>query len=88
LAFTFEKLLVYQKAIDFADAVCAEAERFPHGYSFLRDQLNRAALSIAANIAEGTAVSQKPTAATSSASRVGPPRNAYLCSIWPVGEAC
>jgi four helix bundle protein len=53
LPFTFEKLLVYQKAIDFADAVCAETERFPHGYSFLRDQLNRAALSIAANIAEG-----------------------------------
>ena len=52
MAFTFEKLLVYQKAIDFADQVCERTESFPR-YSFLRDQLNRAALSIAANIAEG-----------------------------------
>jgi four helix bundle protein len=53
LAFTFEKLLVYQRAIDFADQVCATTEHFPRGYGFLCDQLNRAALSIAANIAEG-----------------------------------
>ena len=25
MSFTFEKLLVYQKAVDFADAVCARA---------------------------------------------------------------
>jgi four helix bundle protein len=53
LPFTFEKLLVSQKAIDIADAVCAETERFPRGSSFPRGQLNRAALSIAAKIAEG-----------------------------------
>ena len=50
VAFSFEKLLVYQKAIDFADRVCTHSERFPRGYGFLVDQLNRAALSIAANI--------------------------------------
>jgi len=49
----FENLQVYQKAIDFADAVCTLTKSFPRGYYFLTDQLNRAALSIATNIAEG-----------------------------------
>ena len=53
MAFAFEKLLVYQKAVAFADAVCTLTRGFPRGYFFLADQLNRAALSIAANIAEG-----------------------------------
>jgi hypothetical protein len=44
MAFTFEKLIVYQKAIDFADRVCQLTEQFPRGYGFLVDQLNRAAL--------------------------------------------
>ena len=49
----FEKLQVYQKAIDLADEVASLTENFPRGYYFLTDQLNRASLSIAANIAEG-----------------------------------
>ena len=53
MTFQFEKLLVYQKAVDFADQVCATTEVFTRGYGFLVDQLNRAALSISANIAEG-----------------------------------
>ncbi len=53
LAFAFEKLIVYQKAIAFADRACARTETFPRGYGFLADQLNRATVSIAANIAEG-----------------------------------
>ena len=53
MPFAIEKLLVYQKAIDFANAVCTAMREFPRGYYFLVDQLNRAALSIAANIAEG-----------------------------------
>jgi len=32
MAFVFEKLLVYQKAIDFSDAVYAKSEGFPRGY--------------------------------------------------------
>jgi four helix bundle protein len=53
MAFMFEKLDVYQKAVDFADHAFALSETFPRGYYFLADQLNRAALSIATNLAEG-----------------------------------
>lgn len=53
MAFMFEKLEVYQKAVDFAYAVCGHTEQFARGYGFLADQLNRAALSIATNLAEG-----------------------------------
>ena len=49
----FENLDVYQKAVDFADHASALTETFPRGYYFLADQLNRASLSIATNIAEG-----------------------------------
>lgn len=51
--FAFEKLLVYQKSVAFAASVGAVTSQFPRGYYFLADQLNRAAVSIAANIAEG-----------------------------------
>ncbi|MES2793054.1 MAG: four helix bundle protein [Planctomycetota bacterium] len=60
MAFAFEKLLVYQKAIDFADVICQHTEQFSRGYGFLVDQLNRASLSIAANIAEGNGRFTKP----------------------------
>jgi four helix bundle protein len=53
MAFMFEKLEVCQKAVTFADHVAAMTAAFPRGYGFLADQLNRAALSIAANLAEG-----------------------------------
>jgi len=53
MAFAFEKLQVYQKAITFADAVCTITRDLPRGYFFLGDQLSRASHSIAANIAEG-----------------------------------
>lgn len=53
MAFAFEKLIVYQKSVDFADRICALTEALPRGYGFLSDQINRASLSIAANFAEG-----------------------------------
>lgn len=53
MAFSFENLHVYQRAVDFADQVFSQTEGFRRGYGFLSDQLNRAALSISANIAEG-----------------------------------
>lgn len=60
MSFAFEKLLVYQKSVDFADQICVITESFPRGYGFLSDQLNRASLSIAANIAEGNGRFTKP----------------------------
>lgn len=60
MAFMFESLQVYQKAVDFADRICVLTESFPRGYYFLVDQLNRAALSIATNLAEGNGRFTKP----------------------------
>ncbi len=56
----FENLQVYQKAVDFADRTASQTESFPRGYYFLVDQLNRAALSIATNLAEGNGRFTKP----------------------------
>jgi len=56
----FENLKVYQKAVDFADQTINLTEQFPRGYYFLADQLNRAALSIATNLAEGNGRFTKP----------------------------
>jgi four helix bundle protein len=49
----FEKLEVYKKSVDLADRIISLTENFPKGFRFLSDQLNRAALSIAENLAEG-----------------------------------
>ncbi|MFN9918017.1 MAG: four helix bundle protein, partial [Pirellulaceae bacterium] len=51
MTFAFEKLMVYQKSVDFADRVCSITSDFSARYNFLADQLNRAALSISSNIA-------------------------------------
>lgn len=60
MTFAFEKLLVYQKSVDFADAVCDLTEQFPARYNHLADQVNRASLSIASNIAEVNGRFTKP----------------------------
>ena len=60
MAFMFENLDVYRKAVDFADRVLEWTEGFPRGYGFLADQLNRAALSISANLSEGNGRFTKP----------------------------
>jgi four helix bundle protein len=49
----FEKLAVYQKAMAFIDDTASLIETFPRGHWYLADQLGRAALSIATNLAEG-----------------------------------
>lgn len=60
MAFIFEKLDIYQKSVDLADGVSKLTESFPKGSYYLTDQLNRAALSIATNIAEGNGRYHKP----------------------------
>lgn len=59
MVFMFENLEVYQKAVNLADQVSALTERFPRGDYFLVDQLNRAALSIATNLAEGNGLDNR-----------------------------
>ena len=53
MGFLFEKLEVYQKAIDFTDRVMHIVGGLPRGQRVLADQLKRASLSISLNIAEG-----------------------------------
>ena len=53
--FKFEKLDVWQKAIEFADVVYAVTRSFPADERFgLTDQMRRAAVSVSSNIAEGS----------------------------------
>jgi four helix bundle protein len=52
--FNFEKLEVWQKAIDFADLVYRETQSFPAEERFgLTTQMRRAAVSVSSNLAEG-----------------------------------
>ena len=53
--FRFEKLDVWQLAIEFSDQIYRATREFPSDERFgLTNQLRRAAVSIAANIAEGS----------------------------------
>ena len=55
MGFKFERLDVWQKAMDYTDRMFDMADHLPQPYQFsLGEQLRRAALSIVNNIAEGT----------------------------------
>ena len=51
--FDHEKLTVYQVAIEFVILADEVIKQLPRGRAYLSDQLQRAALSISLNIAEG-----------------------------------
>jgi len=53
MAFDHEKLDVYKLAIEFVAKANEVVESLPRGRGYLGDQLQRAALSIVLNIAEG-----------------------------------
>ena len=58
--FNFEKLDVWQKAIDFADLIYNETRTFPPEERFgLTNQLRRAAVSVSSNIAEDASRSSR-----------------------------
>ena len=53
--FGFEKLEVWQKALDLTDRIYSQTRSFPRHEAFgLTNQVRRAAVSIAANISEGS----------------------------------
>ena len=53
MAFMFKDLRVYQKSIELYDNLSELTKDLPKGTYHISDQLNRAALSISLNIAEG-----------------------------------
>ena len=56
----FEKLVVYQRAVDFTDSIYGLTRDFSRTDGFaMSDQFRRAALSIALNIAEGSGRSKR-----------------------------
>ena len=50
---SFQRLDVYQRAIEFLVLACEIVEELPRGHGERGDQLNRAAESVVRNIAEG-----------------------------------
>ena len=53
--FKFEKMIAWQKGVEFADKAFEVADRWPQRYQFsLGEQLRRAALSVTNNLAEGS----------------------------------
>lgn len=55
MAYTFESLRVWQSALDYDERVCSFAAALPAGERYgLAEQLRRASMSVALNIAEGT----------------------------------
>jgi four helix bundle protein len=59
--FNFEKLEVWQEAINFADSVYGITRTFPEAERFgLTNQMRRAAVSISSNLAEGSSRTSRP----------------------------
>ncbi len=53
--FKFEKMIAWQKGVEFADKAFEVADRWPQKHQFsLGEQLRRAALSVTNNLAEGS----------------------------------
>jgi len=54
MSFLFEKLIVWQKAVELVELVYGQTKSFPSDERYaLTDQLHRAVVSIPSNIAEG-----------------------------------
>lgn len=64
MAFTFEDLNVYQRALKLAEGVGALAANFGRGHYHLADRLRRASISICLHIADGSGRWTKPDRST------------------------
>lgn len=61
MAFKFEKLEVWQMALNYADLIYEMADRLPENERFnLKSHITRAATSVALNIAEGSTGQTEP----------------------------
>jgi len=61
MAFKFEKLIVWQKAVDLSDVVNQVSKQFPKDEVYiLTSQIKRAADSVSLNIAEGSTGQSNP----------------------------
>lgn len=61
MAFKFEKLIVWQKAVDLSDFVSQVTKQFPKDEIYiLTSQMKRAADSVSLNIAEGSTGQSNP----------------------------
>lgn len=61
MSFRFEKLIIWQKAMDFGDNIFLLSQCFPKNEVYnLTSQINRAADSIALNISEGSIEQSNP----------------------------
>jgi four helix bundle protein len=60
MQFNFEKLISYQKSLEYVDFVYNITEHFPKNEQFaLTDQFRRAAVSVSLNIGEGSSGTKK-----------------------------
>lgn len=61
MSFKFEKLIIWQKAMDFGEKIFMLAKLFPQNENFnLVSQIRRASDSIALNISEGSILQSTP----------------------------
>ena len=77
----FQRLDVYQRAIEFLALVGDITGDLPKGHADRADQLVRSAESVVRNIAEGAGGGRKPTARSTTRSLVAKPWNAPLRSM-------
>ncbi|WP_426482657.1 four helix bundle protein [Chryseobacterium sp. R2ACT005] len=60
MSFKFEKLIIWQKSMDFGESIFKLSQKFPKGEVFnLTSQIRRASDSIALNISEGSILQSK-----------------------------
>ena len=61
MSYKFQKLEIYQLALEYVDLIYVLASKLPHSEDFnLRSQITRAATSITLNIAEGSTSQSDP----------------------------